>query len=363
MNDRRLSGRELFLIFLFWTSLALLSSLNRILDPRGFGFRMSPAAPIAFAFVEAWVWAAATPLIFWLSTGFTVGRSPWLVRVPLLLLAGVAIAIGVYFLLGIAREAIFPVPPRRSFSTFAPLRDIGRFRFVNQLLFYFAILAAGFAREYFLRDQSRQRESAQLQAQLAEARLEALRMQINPHFLFNTLHAISALVERDPAGVRRMIARLSDLLRSTIESRAKNEVPLREEMEFVQRYVEIMEIRFQGRLQVVQSIAPETLDALVPNLILQPLVENAMEHGVSRRAGGGRVEISARRDGDRLVVTVRDNGPGVSEPPRGGIGLSNTRQRLEQLYGNAAAVTIDSAAEGGAIATIVLPFRTEKRDA
>jgi sensor histidine kinase YesM len=132
-------------------------------------------------------------------------------------------------------------------------------------------------------------------------------------------------------------------------------------MELLQRYIDIMEVRFQGRLEVVQAIAPETLDALVPNLILQPLVENALEHGVSRSAGRGRVEISSRRDGDRLVVVVRDNGPGVGETQRGGIGLSNTRARLEQHYRDNARVTVESAPEGGAVATIVVPFHREDR--
>jgi signal transduction histidine kinase len=358
--SRSLSWRELALIFLFWTSLATVSSVNRLLDPRGFGFRMSPTAPIAIAFVEAWLWAAITPVIFRLTSRLSLSRSSWVIRIPLLLIAGLLIAIAIYFLLGIAREAIFPIPPRRGGgSTFAPLREIGRFRFLNQLLLYFAIVAAGFAREYFLRDQIRARESVQLQAQLADARLDALRMQINPHFLFNTLHAMSALVERDPAGVRKMIARLSELLRYVIDSQGNDEVPLREELGFLQRYIDIMEIRFQGRLQVTTSIAPEALDALVPNLVLQPIVENALEHGVSRIAGGGIVEIGARRDDTRLVLTVRDNGPGLTSSDSAGVGLANTRARLEQLYGSSARIDLTSAPEGGVLAEVVLPFHTE----
>jgi len=357
---RTLSWRELSLIFLFWTSLATVSSVNRLLDPRGFGFRMSPTAPIAMAFVESWLWAALTPLIFRLTSRLSSARSSWLIRIPLLLIAGILVAIAVYFLLGIAREAIFPIPPRRGGTTFAPLREIGRFRFLNQLLLYFAIVTAGFAREYFLRDRTRQEEAARLQAQLAEARLDALRMQINPHFLFNTLNAMSALVERDPAGVRRMIARLGELLRYVIDSHGNDEVALREELGFLQRYIDIMEIRFQGRLQVVKEIAPETLEALVPNLVLQPIVENALEHGVSRLAGGGRVEISARRDGERLVLSVRDNGPGLAQSEPGGVGLANTRARLTQLYGDGARIELNAAAEGGVLAEVVLPFHTTR---
>jgi two-component system LytT family sensor kinase len=364
-----LSTREIVLIFAFWTFLATLSAVNRLLDPRGFGFRMSsPAGPIALAFIESWLWAAFTPFILWLSSWSSSrrdggwARSPW-IRIPLLILLGIGVAIAVYALLDLARYLIIdPVPIRRGGrggggrTAFAPLREIGRFRFLNQLLVYMAVLATGFAREFFLRDQRRQRQAVHLQAQLAEARLDALRMQINPHFLFNTLHAVSALVERDPGGVRRMIARLSELLRHTIDSHATDEVPLREELAFLRRYIEIMEIRFQGRLNVNMAVDETILDALVPNLILQPIVENALEHGVNRAAGEGQITISARRDGDRLVLSVRDNGPGVDAQNESGVGLANTRARLEQLYGERAVLTLGNADGGGTLAEITLPY-------
>lgn len=365
-----LSTREIVLIFAFWTFLATLSAANRLLDPRGFGFRMTPAGPIALAFIESWIWAAFTPLILWLSSWSlhksdrARTRSLW-VRIPLLLLVGLAIAVAVYALLDLARFLVIDPPPfrrgRGGRSTFAPLREIGRLRFLNQLLVYFAVLATGFAREFFLRDQRRQQQEAHLQAQLAEARLDALRMQINPHFLFNTLHAVSALVERDPGGVRRMISRLSELLRHTIDSRATDEVPLREELAFLRRYIEIMEIRFQGRLRVEMEVEDATLDALVPNLILQPIVENALEHGVNRAAGEGQITISARRDGDRLVLSVRDNGPGIDTQNESGVGLGNTRARLEQLYGDRAVLTLKNADGGGTLAEITLPHHEHAR--
>ena len=368
MNTKfSLSTREIVLIFAFWTFLATLSAANRLLDPRGFGFRMSPAGPIALAFIESWIWAAFTPLILWLSSWSSEKtRSLW-VRIPLLLLIGIGVAIAVYTLLDVARYLVIDPPPmarRRGGGrggTFAPLREIGRLRFLNQLLVYCAVLATGFAREFFLRDQRRQQHATQLQAQLAEARLDALRMQINPNFLFNTLHAVSALVERDPGGVRRMISRLSELLRHTIDSRATDEVPLREELAFLRRYIEIMEIRFQGHLSVEMQVDDSTLDALVPNLILQPIVENALEHGVNRAAGEGQISISARRDGDRLVLSVRDNGPGIDAVNESGVGLANTRARLEQLYGDRATLTLRNADGGGTLAEIALPFHEHAR--
>ena len=351
----RLSGREIAIIFAFWTALATLSAANTLLDPRGYGLRLtSPAGPIAMAYIESWLWAGFTPFIFSMASRFSVARSPWFIRIAALIATGLLVSIAIAFALAFLRTEVFELP-RRGVPTFAPLMEIRRFRFVNQLLVYCAVVAAGYAREYFLRDQQRQRESMALHAQLAEARLDALRAQINPHFLFNTLNAIAALVERDPAGVRRMIARLGDLLRRTIDSRGAAEVTLREEVSFLQQYVDIMEIRFQGRLRTDVNIAPDTLDILVPNLVLQPIVENALEHGASRAAGEGRVEISARRDGDNLLLQVRDNGPGVREG-EAGVGLTNTRARLEELYGGAASLTLASAPEGGAVATIVIPI-------
>ncbi|MGZ8831388.1 MAG: sensor histidine kinase [Thermoanaerobaculia bacterium] len=357
-SERRIGANELLLIFAFWTFIATLSAVNRLLDPRGMGFRLgSPAAPVMLEYVEAWLWAAVTPLVFWLSSRFAVERATWPSRVPLLLGSGVVMAISLDVIVELVRIQVLARPPRFGFS---PWRDITRFRFLNQLLVYLAVLAAGFARNYYIRYQRRLQEAGELRAQLADARLDALRMQINPHFLFNTLHAISALVDRDPAGVRRMIARLSELLRHTIESRGSDEIPLRDELDFLRRYIEIMEIRFQGRLRVTTSIEPDVLDALVPNLILQPIVENALEHGTSRITGEGRVEIAARRNGDDLILSVQDNGPGLREGDRkSGVGLTNTEARLEQLYGgDAASLSMRSDDGAGVLAQIVLPFHT-----
>jgi len=347
---RPLTPREIAVIVTFWTLLAVLSSVNWLIDPRGPGFRpIDPSGPIFVAFLESWTWAALTPLIFRLSSRFSLRRA------PLLIVVGILIAVGVFLLLGFARQVVFAPLHHRPYRG---LSELARMRFVPQLLFYFAILAAGFAREYFLRDQERAAHATQLQAQLAEARLDALRMQINPHFLFNTLNAVSALVDRDPSGVRKMIARLSELLRTTTDSRAADEVPLRQELQLLDRYIEIMEIRFQGRLRVERDVDAAALEALVPNLVLQPIVENALEHGASRAVGEGVVKIAARRDGDRLVVAVRDNGPGVGMR-RDGVGLANTRARLAQLYGEAAGVTLTNAPDGGALAEIVLPFHVD----
>ena len=364
MNDAydphvpRLGSRDFLAIFAFWTFLAVLSAASRLLDPRGFGFRgMSPAGPVLLAFVESFIWAVLTPLIFWLGSRIGLERRALLWRILLLIAIGIVVSVIVYLVLAVARDQIFETVAVRR-RPFRPRREIASFRFVPQLLFYFAVLAAGFAREYFLRTRQQQEHATRLQAQLAEAQLEALRTQMNPHFLFNTLHAVSAMVEKDPVGVRRMIARLSELLRHTTDAHAADLVRLREELEFLGRYIEIMEIRFQGRLKIERRIDPATLDALVPNLILQPIVENALEHGVARVRGEGRIEIASERRDGTLVLTVRDNGPGLREDPSTGIGVSNTRARLAQMYGNAGTLSLTTAAEGGTVAEIALPFRS-----
>jgi LytS/YehU family sensor histidine kinase len=229
-------------------------------------------------------------------------------------------------------------------------------RFLNDFIIYLGVLAAGFAREYF-------RRAAVLQAQLAQAQLSALRMQLNPHFLFNTLHAVSALVERDPSGVRRMIARLSELLRETLEEGGEPERTLDREMEFIRRYLDIMQVRFQGKLEAAISVDPGVGHALVPALILQPLVENAIKHGLSSSPGAGRIEIRARRDDGRLLLSVRDNGPGpAAGPASNGVGLANTRARLSQMYGGDR-LTLRAHADGGAVAEVEIPYREGVTDA
>jgi len=213
--------------------------------------------------------------------------------------------------------------------------------------------------------QEREVQLARVSEQLAGARFAALQAQLNPHFLFNTLHAISALVDRDPAGVRRMIARLSELLRSTLEDTSAERTVARE-LAFIARYLEIMQVRFEGKLQAETFVEPAAREALVPTLILQPLVENAVRHGVAKVRGGGRIEVAARRVGDRVRLSVRDSGPGwpgggAPEAARG-IGLRNTEARLRQMYGDEQRLWLESAVEGGALAVVEVPHRVAERE-
>jgi len=206
------------------------------------------------------------------------------------------------------------------------------------LMTYAAVVGMSYALGYYRESQARALKAAHLETSLMEARLKTLEAELHPHFLFNTLHAISTLVHTDPEAADRMISRLSDLLRLTFDRSGAAGVALKEELEFLQKYLEIEQIRFQDRLAVKFDIDPETLDTDVPRLILQPLVENAIKHGIGPRAGQGLVQISTKKRPDGTWIEVRDNGVGLSRNARtrfaNGVGLSNTRARLECLYGS-----------------------------
>jgi two-component system, LytTR family, sensor kinase len=373
-DTQPLSRAELLGVFAFWTLMAVLTAANRLADQRDVTFAAVPhAVPIALAFQQMYLWALLTPFVFLLAGQFSVERLNSGVKILILIVIGIVIAFSVDLVNSTLVRNFGARPPfsqRTSGSpgggnAFSVLRGP---MILNHFILYLGVLAAGFARDYFLRFRMRERETAQLQAetaqlqaQLAEARLSALNAQLNPHFLFNTLHAVSSLVERDPRGVRRMIARLSELLRYTLDGGSDHEVVLAREIAFLERYLEIMQIRFQGQLEIEVQIGEDARDALVPSLILQPLVENAVKHGVDKISGTGRIKILGRREADRLVLTVSDNGPGpvkIAKLDDAGVGLANIRQRLEQLYGSAQSLTLGESPSGGTVAEIVMPFRT-----
>ena len=368
----RLGRLELLAIVGFWTFFAVATTANRLIGEFNSPGRFRGPAlyePVFWLF-NSYLWAAATPFIFWLVWRFGVERPSRIFSLLLFLAAGAVIVTVMMLTRRFVWVEVLGFPPIRGANLAWTVRGaLLTGWFLNDLVTYGGVVAVGFTREYFVRYRVRQEESARLhaqaarlQAQLADARLEALRMQLNPHFLFNTLHAISALVERDPRGVRRMIARLSELLRYTLEGSNRREVSVEQEMGFLQKYLDIMQVRFEGRLDIEIRVDAGVADALVPSLILQPLVENAVKHGVGSRVEGGRIEIYACRDGDRLVLGVRDDGAGLQpreERPDGeGVGLDNVRARLQQLFGEDQSLTLRPAEGGGVIAEIELPLHT-----
>jgi signal transduction histidine kinase len=226
---------------------------------------------------------------------------------------------------------------------------------------YFTTLGCVHAFGYFVEAKEREAQAARLAAQVAEARLGALRMQLHPHFLFNSLNAITVLVrDQDTASASRMLDLLSDVLRQVLRSDQSHEVRLADELRFLERYLAIEQVRFSDRLSVRFDVDESLLDASVPEFLLQPLVENALRHGIAKRADGGLVEVAARRDGDSLLLTVADNGPGLdpTAPSDGnGLGLANIRERLTTLYGRRGSLVLSTREGGGAVATVRIPFR------
>jgi len=357
------SGRELAGIVGFWTVFAALNVTNSLFppfgDPQPFTMRI-----FAIGAFDSLLWVIATPPIFWMTSKFGAAEMTRARRAVLFLAVGVFVALSIDLAIEAFRTYVLPPPFRNGF----PPRDrsvwaFARGRFLDEYMVFLAVLAAGIARDYFFRYQRRLEEAASLRTQLAEARFNVLQNQLNPHFLFNTLNAVATLVDRDPRGVRRIIARLSELLRATLEPSTTPEVPLSNELALSQRYLEILEIRFQGRLTAVVDAPSELNSALVPRLILQPLIENAMKHAVGLTSEPSSIVVRVRRDGYDLVLAVEDSGAGSAatrvtneHPASTGIGLKNTRARLEELYGDEQQLTLTSNSVGGTTVTIRLPY-------
>ncbi len=228
------------------------------------------------------------------------------------------------------------------------------------LLLYITIVSLGYMWGYYRITQQNKLIASQLEAKLAFAHLEALRNQLNPHFLFNTLHTILALVRKEPETAEGMLTRLSDLLRKALDSSDQQEVLLKDEIDFLTLYLEIQKVRFKDRLKIELQFDPQTRSVPVPNFLLQPLVENAIQHGIASRAGGGSLTISSKIEDQRLVLHVQDSGPGFPErstdAPRSGFGLTNTKARLDLHYGPDHSLHCENAAEGGAVVTMILPL-------
>jgi two-component system, LytTR family, sensor kinase len=360
----RLLNRRWFravLLLAAWTIFAIfLSSQMYLAYSRG-------TTPIRYSrifIVEltyAYIWAALTPFILWLARRFRIERDRWL--------RGLLVHLSASLLIGITTRVLHDL------MLFSFLADSGWNFSISRLLLsvyfmtdygamiYWLILLISYALDYQRRVQQSEVRATRLKAQLAQAQLDALKMQLQPHFLFNTLHSISALVHKNANAADRMIARLGDFLRQTLENAGAQEVSLQQELDFLKCYLDIERIRFENRLTVQMDIEPRTLDARLPNLILQPIVENAIRHGISRSACPGRIEIEARRSNGTLQVQVTDNGPGLpSNSTSGsivkeGVGLANTQARLKQLYGEHHRLDLSNTARGGLTVTMEIPFR------
>jgi signal transduction histidine kinase len=231
---------------------------------------------------------------------------------------------------------------------------------ISEAIAFGCVAAVLHAIEFYRRYRERETYSLQLQARLSDAQLRALRAQLNPHFLFNTLNAATTLLHRDPDGADAMLTRLGELLRLTLRAAPEHETTVSEEVALLDRYLAIMQIRFSDRVTVRRNVDPRVDDALVPAFVLQPIVENAFEHGVARLQRPGQIEIDVRPADDMLVLSVRDNGTGLSDSDEGsGVGLANTRRRLAELYGGDASLSLTSSPATGTNVEVRLPLRFE----
>jgi two-component system, LytTR family, sensor kinase len=332
----------------WWTLSGFASAAFYLTMESGAGRPVEWELALRSAMTTAYLWIPLTVLALWLAERFPLEASRWKTHLGVHVLAGIVVCV-------VRAGAVVVLNPWVGwYAELPPFGAVLTRSFANNLFLYWMLTGAAHALHYARRAQQRE-------TQLAEARLHALKAQIHPHFLFNTLNTVTSYVHDDPDTAERIIARLSELLRHTLESADTHEVSLDEELEALSPYLEIEQIRFEERLSVRWRVDAAARRARVPHLLLQPLVENAVRHGIAPRGAGGTIEISAERDGDRLRLRVSDDGvgrpPGARGPTGLGVGLTNTRARLQQLYGDDHGFEVVAGADGGFSVTIRLPFR------
>ncbi len=361
------------LSFGVWTFVALAYAITVYELYRSTGTSMSFLSILGMQSSQVLTYIPLTPFVFALANRYPVQRNNWATNSLLLLAGGLVFTLAQVALRGMTPYAYWDPRVRHWVSAVWDAQARG-FRiqwFMFERMFlssvvddvvttYLPIVLIAHAACYYQRFRERELRTSQLQAQLEKARLQSLKSQLQPHFLFNTLNSISALMLTNVEAADRMITRLGDLLRISLETASTQMTTLSRELEFVNCYIEIEKVRFEERLKVSIDVAPETLDASVPHLLLQPLVDNAIKHGISRLVSGGEIRISATHDDDDLHLEVRDNGPGFREPchsSSGGMGLRITRERLETIYGQDQSVELLSLPDGGVAARVCIPLR------
>ena len=354
-------------LFLIWTAIGLFfvgqSMVRRMMFDMPFEWR----GMLGYEMIYWYVWALLTPVVLWFTRAHPIrGSERWrdiarhsLLAIVMAFLHAVGAVQLMMWTLGPPRRGGAPLTMSHYITQELPAEMFtGFYKYWLIVLIYSALLNQRKLRE-------REVAAAQLETKLSQAQLQALKMQLHPHFLFNTLHAVSMLNFTDVDAANRMLVQLSDLLRTTLDNSGAQEVRLRQELDFLRRYLEIEQTRFHDRLRVNIDADPKLLDAQVPNLILQPLVENAIRHGIGKLARAGRVEIRAFRQENDLVLEVQDDGAGLphswDSERDAGIGLSNTKARLRQLYGERHSFEMIS--RDGVLVRIRLPLSFGPRNA
>jgi len=362
-----------FLVLAVWMLIGLSYTLNYYYFAGHYVaiFRVPPTLGQMLVWeIPYWLlWAGLAPVVFLFTRRFPIDRERWFRNSLLHIVACVALTIAhraIYLIIG----WLLHVAAYKNLSSIPDLysSDI-LFNLPTGFMSYGTIFLISYVIDYYRRHQEEElkisrlkTELAEAQLQVTEAQLQALKMQLHPHFLFNTLNSISALLDEDPEAADQMLARLGDFLRLTLENSGAQQVTLQEELEFLRCYLEIERVRFQDRLTVNIQIDPDALEAQVPNLILQPIVENAIRHGIVSRIAPGQIEIEASLSDNILRLRVKDNGPGLGAVQgrvivKEGLGLANTRSRLSQMYGASHQFEMVDAPEGGLQVTLTIPYR------
>ncbi len=356
--------KKISLVFLAWTLFGVVFGLQNYLNGAYFGQPLPFWTTLIIWLICGYGWALLTPIVVYLAGKFSLERGKLVQNITIHFLAASILAIIHFSIFIFVRQIVLGSSPK-TFSFSADFQRLFVTEFHVDLLIYWIIVGIWHLREINRRYLERERETArlaietsQLETKLANARLDTLKMQLQPHFLFNTLNSISVLMRDDVVLANKMLVRLSELLRVTLKSENSQEVSLQEELEFLRGYLEIEQMRFQDRLTVDFAVEKETLDAQIPNLILQPLVENSIRHGIAPLATAGKILIESRRENGFVELSVSDNGAGLnnSAESNNGIGWKNTRERLEKLYGERQQFEVISGENGGLQVKIKIPY-------
>lgn len=356
-----LSRRTAILIgFLAFTALGLLNFAYRYLDDRARGLPNTFARRFFEEMNGAYCGMVLFPILLWIARRIRFRRDNWVRMLPLHILTMLGFSVADTTLMAITRGLLAPL-----FGLGPYHYGIMLYRYPMELslhiVAYIVMVGGIYVVDFYRESRNRQLATAELETQLAQAQLHNLRLQLQPHFLFNALNTISSMMHEDVERADSMLAQLSDLLRSTLRAANSHEVPLEEELQLLKSYLGIMQARFGEDLTVDFAVEPTLTEALVPQLILQPLVENSIRHG--REFGNSRVDvrICARSENGRLTLEVSDNGPGIADLEKGtwrkGVGLSNTEERLEGMYGQDHQLLLENSRSGGLTVTVRLPLR------
>ena len=367
------SRKQLALIwalsFVFWTMVVLLWELSMSQWRHSLGIA-TPKDELTLAFLNQYIYAALSPLIFLVALKYPLDKNSFWRRIGGYLAGGILFVV-LHVVIRLLAHPLRDIKTGTVFGLFQPAglpfgvyEGLFLYYLVDDLYqVYLPVLVVAHAVTYHRRSTAGAVRASRLEKQLAEAQLHALKMQLHPHFLFNTMDSISALMHFDVAAADTMLIRLCDLLRQALDASGVQETTLRDEMDFVETYLSIEQVRLRDRLSTKFSIDPETLDAMVPHLLLQPLVENSIRYAISKRIRGGTISISATRTGGRLRLVVRDNGPDYPQLPpqewKPGLGVGITRERLQVVYGTDFLFETYRTPGTGSEVVVEIPFRVQ----